>query len=45
MFYAALRALDSDLTPVKIVGHIFNQPFFGGTKRMESELRWANDRI
>ncbi|XP_022924288.1 probable carboxylesterase 8 [Cucurbita moschata] len=44
-FYAALRALDSDLSPVKIVGHIYNQPFFGGIKRTESELRCVNDRI
>lgn len=44
-FNAAVRALDCDLSPVKIVGHVFNQPFFGGIERTESELRSANDRI
>ncbi|KAL0464701.1 UNVERIFIED_CONTAM: putative carboxylesterase 8 [Sesamum latifolium] len=45
VYHAALRALDLDLQPVKIVGLIMNQPFFGGLRRTESELKYTNDRI
>ncbi|KDP36839.1 hypothetical protein JCGZ_08130 [Jatropha curcas] len=35
---------DHDLHPLKIKGLILHQPFFGGSKRTESELRMVNDR-
>ncbi|CDP13016.1 unnamed protein product [Coffea canephora] len=34
-----------DLKPLEIKGLILHQPFFGGTKRTESELRADNDKI
>ncbi|XP_074264550.1 putative carboxylesterase 8 [Silene latifolia] len=45
LYYAGLRALDLDLSPMKIEGLILNQAFFGGEKRTNSELRLANDKI
>lgn len=44
-YFAGLRVLDLDLSPVKIVGLILNQPFFGGVDRTESQIRFINDRI
>ncbi|KAL1195074.1 putative carboxylesterase 9 [Cardamine amara subsp. amara] len=38
-FQMALKSLDYDLTPLKIDGCIFYQPFFGGKTRKKSELR------
>ncbi|XP_065859253.1 probable carboxylesterase 9 [Euphorbia lathyris] len=45
VFNAALRAMDLDLTPIKIEGLVLNQPIFGGQTRMESELNYATDNI
>ncbi|XP_027908302.1 probable carboxylesterase 8 [Vigna unguiculata] len=44
-YFAALRALDHDLSPLKILGIVMNAPYFSGSQRSDSELRLVNDRI
>lgn len=46
-YRAGLRVAETveDLDPLKIKGLILSQPFFGGSKRTESELRMVNDPI
>ncbi|XP_022774382.1 probable carboxylesterase 120 [Durio zibethinus] len=47
VYHAGLRAAKEvdDLEPLKIQGLILHQPFFGGSKKAESELRLVNDPI
>ncbi|KAL9240408.1 hypothetical protein vseg_014633 [Gypsophila vaccaria] len=44
-YHAAARAFDivDDLHPLRLKGLILHQPFFGGLKRTESEIRFANN--
>ena len=47
-YHAGLRAAAEgvgDLEPLKIQGLILRQPYIGGTKRSESELRLENDEV
>ncbi|KAJ9164117.1 hypothetical protein P3X46_023731 [Hevea brasiliensis] len=46
-YHAGLRVAETveHLEPLKIEGLILHQPFFGGSKRTESELRMMNDPI
>lgn len=44
-YHAALGALHLELKPMKIIGLITSQPFFGGVQRTESELRLINDKV
>ncbi|XVF81814.1 hypothetical protein PTKIN_Ptkin15bG0186200 [Pterospermum kingtungense] len=44
VYHAGLRAAD-DPEPLKIRGLILHQPFFGGSQKVESELRLVNDPI
>lgn len=45
VYRTGLKLVDHDVRPMKIVGLIMNQPFFGGVRRTGSELRYYNDRI
>ncbi|XVE73974.1 hypothetical protein DITRI_Ditri11bG0161500 [Diplodiscus trichospermus] len=45
VYHVALRALDIDISPVKIIGLIMNEPYFSGVGRTDSEKRFINDRI
>ena len=46
-YHVGLRAAAcvDDLKPLKIKGLILHHPFFGGTKRSDSEMRLANDKV
>ncbi|KAK1358347.1 Alpha/beta hydrolase-3 [Heracleum sosnowskyi] len=44
-YHAPAFLKDVDLNPVIIKGLVLFQPFFGGTKRTESELRHVNDLV
>ncbi|CAI9769534.1 unnamed protein product [Fraxinus pennsylvanica] len=43
-YHVALRALDFDLGPLKIIGLLMNLPFLGGLQRTQSELRLEEDK-
>ncbi|KAL3834540.1 hypothetical protein ACJIZ3_009276 [Penstemon smallii] len=47
VYQVGLRAVAcvDDLLPLKIQGLIFHQPFFGGTQRTLSEVRFSNDKV
>ncbi|KAE8665500.1 carboxylesterase 1-like [Hibiscus syriacus] len=44
VYHAGIRASD-ELEPLKIRGLILHQPFFGGSLKVESELRLVNDPV
>ncbi|XP_073147389.1 carboxylesterase 20-like [Henckelia pumila] len=46
-YHVGLRAAScgGDLSPLKIRGLVLQQPYFGGVKRTESEVRLAKDEI
>ncbi|GMY09413.1 probable carboxylesterase 9 [Fagus crenata] len=43
-FFSCLKYDELRLLPLKIAGIIMNQPMFGGIKRTESELRYAEEQ-
>ncbi|WCJ23108.1 alpha/beta-Hydrolases superfamily protein [Euphorbia peplus] len=45
VYHAGLRALNLDLSPMKITGLIMNVPFFSGKEKSGSEMRLKNDKI
>ncbi|KAI3950379.1 hypothetical protein MKW98_003862 [Papaver atlanticum] len=44
-YHAGLRSLHLDLNPVKIIGLVLNQPFFGGVERTNSETKFVHDKV
>ncbi|KAI3885644.1 hypothetical protein MKX03_014839 [Papaver bracteatum] len=44
-YHAGLRSLHLDLNPVKIIGLVLNQPFFGGVERTSSETKSVHDKV
>lgn len=45
VYHAALRALDFNLSPLKIQGIILNQAYFGGVRPTQSETRLMEDQM
>ncbi|WVZ16451.1 hypothetical protein V8G54_009433 [Vigna mungo] len=43
-YFAVLRALKHDLSPLKILGIVMNAPYFSGSQRSDSGLRLVNNR-
>ncbi|KAF5188867.1 Carboxylesterase [Thalictrum thalictroides] len=44
-YQTGLETTNLNLEPIKIIGLIMVQPFFGGVQRSDSELRLANDKL
>ncbi|KAL6565915.1 hypothetical protein OROHE_004970 [Orobanche hederae] len=42
-YHAALRAMDFDISPLRIQGLLLNQAYFGGLTRTASEIRLEDD--